>query len=599
MEEAMKHINKIILTTLLLTSCTTKGGNLFGDSTTNDQQLIQDKRAIDKLFSETIREQMTINGDLSMYSRLQDLYSSAKDNTRRKALYHMSLNPKLDEYLNNPYIRSRMEDIMRNDNKVFIPEDENKGFLIPYIIMLPEEKYRADNINNKQYMFFEFSNQPDTNVPWGSFNQALRGGNFNPLDKIPNLLYSPKVLTIQPQPSIINVSLNETNMARLLNRVSILATIDDYNDYEVFARGATIKNYDDVFNEYIYRQHLDVVNQSKNIIQHSRNVIRSIGYNIEDKIFMNGFSGSGAFSSRFSTIYPELFKAVYFGGNIPVTIPQKTIENKKLFFPLGVYDLKESFDVEFDLEKFNQVARLESIGELENWNNYPRDIIDNISKKYYSSFGENGASQWLSANKHFFSAGGRKAVLFNKSTGHNISANDEDMILEFFKNNRDSSTPWYPNSSPHSEHIIFSHDILDPLSDLIINNPIKNLLPYYEGRLLVFTSLVGLGNGGGPHEDAAWKRFQDTIYLAPDLYEQSLLVDHNVFIVVYDTTMRSRLNLNDLKINITINPGEVVSTINSDNKRVIVIYPAVDADGVKMIEELPSSITSVDQRYTG
>jgi hypothetical protein len=74
-------------------------------------------------------------------------------------------------------------------------------------------------------------------------------------------------------------------------------------------------------------------------------------------------------------------------------------------------------------------------------------------------------------------------------------------------------------------------------------------------------------------------------------------VDHNVFIVVFDTTMRSRLNLNDLKINITINPGEVVSTLNTDNKRVIVIYPAVDADGVKMIETLPSSVTSKNQTY--
>jgi hypothetical protein len=113
----------------------------------------------------------------------------------------------------------------------------------------------------------------------------------------------------------------------------------------------------------------------------------------------------------------------------------------------------------------------------------------------------------------------------------------------------------------------------------------------------LFTSLIGQGSGGGPHDEAAWNRFQDTIYLAPSLNEQSLLVDHNVFIVVYDTTMRSRLNLNDLKINITINPGEVASTLNTDNKRVIVIYPAVDTDGVKMIETLPSSVTSKNQTY--
>jgi len=622
MEQAMKHIKILILATLLLTSCTTQDVNpIYGNansalsisfsnnnsvsssslpksfSSIIDPQEGVIKKEIDKLFADTIKQQKAINGNLSMYIQLEGLYTSARDNRRRKALYHMALNPKLDDYLNNPYIELTMALIMRDVYKVFIPEDETKGFLIPYIIILPDERYKAENINNKQYMFFEFSNQPDTNKPWGSFPQATRRGDGNyALDRIPNVLYSPKVLTIQPQPSIRNTTTNEYNMARLLNRVSILATIEDYNDYELFTQGATVNNYNDVFNKYIYRQHLDVVDQSKNIIEHSKQVIRSIGYNVEDKIFMSGFSGSGAFSARFSTIYPELFKAVYFGGKIPITIPQDLIENKKMLFPMGVYDLKELFGVEFDLDKFNQVARLESIGELENWNNYPRDFMDNVSKTYYSSFGENGPSQWLSAIDYFFSVGGKKAALFNKVTGHDMSKNDEAIILEFFKKNRDSTAPWYPRTSPYKEHVIFSHDNLGPLNDLIEKNPVKNLLPYYEGKLLLFTSLLG-NQTGGPHDEAAWKRFQDTIYLAPNLYEQSLLVDNNVFIVVYDTTMRSRLNLNDLKINITISPGEVVSTLNTDNKRVIVIYPAVDTDGVKMIEDLPSSITSVDQRY--
>jgi hypothetical protein len=599
--------NKLLISLIfLITSCSNVTGNDIASSTSiyldssisssvNSEQI--DKLAIDDLFKKTIEAERAKNGNLAMYNYLEKIYPSSVNNIRRKAIYHMSLNPKLDEYLSNPYIKDKMDVIMVDQLKVFIPEDENKGFLIPYIIMLPEEKYKSENINNKQYMFFEFSNQPPSNIPWGSFNQVMRKANQNyALDNIPNLLYSPKVLTIQPQPLLRKISINEFNFARLLNRVSILAITEDYNDYEVFNWGSAINDYANVFNEYIYRQHLNVVDQSKNIIQHSQQIIRSIGYKVEDKLFMSGFSGSGGFSERFSTIYPELFKAVYFGGNIPITIPQSSIDDKKMLFPFGIYDLKELFNVDFELAKFNQVARLESIGELENWDNYPVDILDNVSKTYNSNFGGNGPSQWLSANQYFYSAGGHKAAIFNKVTGHDISKNDEAVILEFFKNNRDSSTPWYPSKSSFSEHIIFSHDNLGPLNDLIIKFPVRNKLPYYEGKLLLFTSLSG-AQTGGPHSDAVQKRFQDQINLTQTLYNQSLLTDHNVFIVVYDTTMRSRLNLNDLKINITINPGEVVSTVNTDNKRVIVIYPAVDADGVKMIEELPSSITSVDQRY--
>jgi hypothetical protein len=182
------------------------------------------------------------------------------------------------------------------------------------------------------------------------------------------------------------------------------------------------------------------------------------------------------------------------------------------------------------------------------------------------------------------------------NVGHSLHINDGLYMKEFLKLNRDSDKPVYPTGSDYSNHIYISHLNLANLDAEINLNPAV-FPPIYEGRILLFTSLLGQGSGGGPHDEAAWRRFQDTIYLAPDLYEQSLLEDHNVFIVVYDTTMRSRLNLNDLKINITISPGEVVSTLNTDNKRVIVIYPAVDTDGVKMIEDLPSSITSVDQRY--
>jgi hypothetical protein len=619
MEEAMKHIKTLIFATLILTSCTTQGGNpIYGNlnsslstsisisssssTSVDQQQLIKDKQIIDKLFVETISQQKAINGNLSMYQRLESLYSIANDNRRRKALYHMSLNPKLDEYLNNSFITQRMNIIMNDSTYVFIPENEAKGFLIPYLITLPQERYRAENANHKQYMFFEPSNHIDINSPWGNFNQMLQTRGFDngyAMDMVPNQLYWPKVLSIMPQPALRNSSNNEFNMARLLNRLSVLATKDDYKDYFIFTEGDSSNNIIGdpalIFNQYIFNQHIDVELQSRNIILDSQRIIRDLGYPIEDKIFMGGFSGSGAFTNRFATIYPEMLKGITHGGNLYPTLPGASYNQTELLFPLGVADNEAIFGRKFDLEKYNQVAKLEFFGKQEVWNYYPRDVLDNLDKKSMALFGTSSYSRLINKHKAYFELGGQKVTIVTTDVGHRMHANDHLYMKEFLKLNRDSDKPVYPTGSDYSNHIYMSHLNKANLDAEINLNPAV-FPPIYEGRILLFTSLVG-NQMGGPHDEAAWKRFQDTIYLAPSLNEQSLLVDHNVFIVVYDTTMRSRLNLNDLKINITINPGEVVSTLNTDNKRVIVIYPAVDTNGVKMIEELPSSITSVDQRY--
>jgi hypothetical protein len=613
-EEAMKHIKTLILATLLLNSCSTQASssatwNLSSDLNTatmssissivDQQQIIKDKQTIDNLFVETINQEKAINGNLSMYQRLESLYSIANDNRRRKALYHMSLNPKLDQYLNNDFISNRMDLIINDSLKVFIPEDETKGFLIPYLITLPEERYKAENANHKQYMFFEASNHVDINVPWGNFNQMLERDKYG-MDTVPNELYWPKVLTIMPQPSLRNSKNNESKMARLLNRISVLATKDDYKDYFIFTQDNPPNNIvgdpNLVFNQYIFNQHIDVEIQSRNIILHSQKIIRDLGYPVEDKIFMGGFSGSGAFTSRFAIIYPEMLKGIAHGGNLYPTLPAAKYKEKELLYPLGVSDKETLFGLKFDLQKYNQIAKLEFFGKLEDWAYYPRDTIDNIDNNSKQLFGMSGYPRLLNKHKAYFELGGEKVTIVTTNVGHTLDVNDNKYMKQFFILNRDSDKPVYPTVSEFSNHIYISHFNQTNL-DSEINLYPANFAPIYDGKILLFTSLLGQGSGGGPHDDAAWNRFQDTIYLAPSLNEQSLLVDHNVFIVVYDTTMRSRLNLNDLKINITINPGEVVSTINSDNKRVIVIYPAVDADGVKMIEELPSSITSVDQRY--
>jgi hypothetical protein len=613
----MKNIKKIILSTLLLTSCTTQGGNLVsGSSDTpvsstpiSSATSIFDSAAnnllnqqVDQEFKNKLSEQIKKHGQLNMFSVIDNIYTQANSIVRKKVLTYMLDNPRLDYYLNNKSVGGLVLSVLQNPNYVFVSEDDNLGFRLPYAISLPEERFKEANSSFKSYVFFEISNTITNNRPYSGLYLGLNGLTnrrwiFN---SIPNQLYAPKVMAFIPQPCVLNTKNNEHNMARLLNRESILATMKDFENYKVCpyvgpGNDASTDN-PETFNEYIMNQRIDVEVQTKNIVAHSQKILRDLGFPVEDKFFIFGYSSSGSYTARFTAIYPELIKAAFQGGNNPVFIPTKQHEGLPVLFPRGVSDYYELFGKEFDLEAYNKVAKLQLMGINEDWSNYPRDGIDNLDKTYYSFFGKDGVEQYLRATQVFYEYGGFQTNIFNLKTGHEVSSNDGEMMKEFFKNNRNNVEPWYPTTSPYPEHLLFSHKDLSNLELQISKSPTPTIIPFIEGKILLFTSLVS-NNFGGAHDIAASNRFQDQIYLAPSLYSPSLLVDNSVFIVVYDTAMRSRLNLKDLKINITINPGEVVSTLNTDNKRVIVIYPAVDADGVKMIETLPRSVTFENQTY--
>ena len=183
----MKKFNKFLfIIILLVSSCVnTKNSQLqqnnssfvssiSSSSVDSEQQEKLLKIEIDKLFIETLSKQREINGNLLMYDQLENLYGRANHNRRRKAIYHMSLNPKLDEYLNNTLIYIRMGLILNDETKVFIPEDEKSGFLIPYVITLPDEKYKKENEGYKNYAFFQMGGSPVNNQPYFSLLNAFQ-----------------------------------------------------------------------------------------------------------------------------------------------------------------------------------------------------------------------------------------------------------------------------------------------------------------------------------------------------------------------------------------------------------------------------------------
>lgn len=97
-------------------------------------------------------------------------------------------------------------------------------------------------------------------------------------------------------------------------------------------------------------------------IQDAKNKIKTItGKDVQDKIFLNGYSASGVFAQRFALIYPELIDRALIGGAAG-TIPVPTIRIK---YPIGIEDYETLFGKKFNVEEYKKIKFGYYVGERE------------------------------------------------------------------------------------------------------------------------------------------------------------------------------------------------------------------------------------------
>lgn len=98
-----------------------------------------------------------------------------------------------------------------------------------------------------------------------------------------------------------------------------------------------------------------IVEKTKRLVKETR------GIELEDKIFLNGYSSSGVFAQRFALLHPELVNAACIGG-ASGSIP---IPNEELSYPLGIAGYKELTGKEFDMDSYKKITFTYYVGELE------------------------------------------------------------------------------------------------------------------------------------------------------------------------------------------------------------------------------------------
>ncbi len=381
--------------------------------------------------------------------------------------YHT--NESLSRYRNSEFLvenNTQIEILLRNEQFVFVPAQPSEGFNVPYVLKFPSGRFKNFNKNNKKYLFLAengtaISKYYDNNITdfiWKNItdDRATYNTTFSKVaDQLDLPILSPR-FSWQCAGTETDQALN-----LLLDRDSVLANNKNKSDYKI-KRCLT----DDLLNlplkDSDFDSIIDVELQTYNIINHSKELLRKFNYPIEEKILTMGYSSTGVFAQRFATIYPELIKAFYAGGFLFPIIPANKYDNVDLPFPFGTSEHKEFFNVDFNLEEYNKIAKINAIGRKE----YSFSGLDRHSRQYAERF-FGAPSEWIDDKKSkiipniwnkyvdiFYDVGGQGMHLMNTYSAHYISDNDLELIIDFFRMNLNSEHAVYPTYSKHKEHVI-------------------------------------------------------------------------------------------------------------------------------------------------
>lgn len=102
------------------------------------------------------------------------------------------------------------------------------------------------------------------------------------------------------------------------------------------------------------------------MIEHARPRLKALGYEVRDKVLLNGFSASGTFANRFTLLHPDRVAAMACGGiNGLAILPVDSLNGIALDYPLGTHDAEQLFGAAPDTAAFKRVPQLLYLGALD------------------------------------------------------------------------------------------------------------------------------------------------------------------------------------------------------------------------------------------
>lgn len=135
------------------------------------------------------------------------------------------------------------------------------------------------------------------------------------------------------------------------------------------------------------------------MIEDARDRLADEPYEIADEIHMDGFSANGEFIEQFTMLHPDRVNAISTGGNGAITIPKTELaddfptiddpDTDSLPWPVGVADLDELVEDEFNEDEWMNVGQFRYIGAEDQWDPDEHDHPQEYQhSQRYSGLGE-------------------------------------------------------------------------------------------------------------------------------------------------------------------------------------------------------------------
>lgn len=171
------------------------------------------------------------------------------------------------------------------------------------------------------------------------------------------------------------------------------------------------------------------------MINDSKNVLKDLKIEVEDKIFMSGFSASATFTNRFSFLHPDKIQALAIGGfNGELMLPLNEINGVKIDYPIGINDFEKLFKQKFDFETYKSISQFIYMGGLDE--NDAVQFDDAYNKKERKIINDNiGATvqkRYLACQKYYLTSNINATFKTFENVGHWTTGNMNLEVIKFF-----------------------------------------------------------------------------------------------------------------------------------------------------------------------
>lgn len=174
------------------------------------------------------------------------------------------------------------------------------------------------------------------------------------------------------------------------------------------------------------------------MVEDAQNKLAEMGFQLNEKFLMTGFSASGTFVNRFTAVHPEKVMATAAGGvNGLLILPLEKLENEPLNFPLGVNDFQDLFRKPFNAEAFKNTSQFLFMGELDDNDAIPYEDGYDLDERelVFKLLGEEmQPARWQKCREIYEQENVNATIKTFSGIGHEQPESVKDEIVEFFKN---------------------------------------------------------------------------------------------------------------------------------------------------------------------